>query len=92
MKSFSDEDGFIKITISPSAYEMESLNDELKRVNTDKGLCTEANNPFKIKANFSTLGPIIEISPQGSIISFMFDDSMRDLLGLNARTLYEIYN
>ena len=33
----------------------------------------------------------MEISPQGPIISFMFDDSIRNLLGFNARTLYEEY-
>ena len=42
-----------------------------------------------MKPNFSTLGSIIEISPQGPILSFMFDDSIKDLLGYNARTLYE---
>ena len=35
--------------------------------------------PFKIEANSSTLGSTIEISPQGPIFSFMFDDSIRDV-------------
>ena len=35
------------------------------------------------------LGSIIQISPP--IISFMFDDSIRDLLRFRARTLYEEY-
>ena len=47
---------------------------------------------MKIKPNFSTLGSITGISPQGPIISFMFDDSIRYLLGFNARTLFEEYN
>ena len=47
------------------------------------------NYPFAIKPNFSTLGSIVETSPQGPIICFMFDDSNRDLLGFNATTLYE---
>ena len=91
MKSISDDD-FIQITVSPGAYEIESINNEIKRIIIDEGHYTEANYPFKIKPNFSTLGSIIEISPQGPIISFMFDDSIRDLLGFNARTLYEEYN
>ena len=31
------------------------------------------------------------MSPQGPIISFMFDDSIKDLLGFHAITLYERY-
>ena len=90
-KTITNEDGFIKITIPPGAYEIESLNNEIKRIIIDEGHYTESNYPFTIKPNFSTLGSIIETSPQGPIISFMFDDSIRDLLGFNARTLYEEY-
>ena len=67
------------------------MNNEINRINIDEEHYTEANYPFTIKPNFSTLGSIIEISPQGPIISFMFDDSIKDLLGFNARTLYEEY-
>ena len=63
------------------------MNDEIKRIIIDEGHFTEANYPFTIKPNFSTLGSIKEISPPGPIISFMFDDSIRDVLGFNARTL-----
>ena len=91
MKSITDEDGFVQITIPPGAYEIEALNNEIKRIIIDEEHYTEANYPFKIKPNFSTLGSIIEISLQGPIISFMFDDSIRDLLGFNAITLYEEY-
>ena len=90
-KTISDDDGFIKITIPPGAYEIESLKNEIKRIIIDEEHYTEANYPLTIKPNFSTLGSIIEISPQGPIISFMFDDSIKDLLGFNARTLYEEY-
>ena len=88
-KTISDDDGFIKITIPPGAYEIESLNNEIKRIIIDEEYYTESNYPFTIKPNFSSLGSIIEISPQGPIISFMFDDSIKNLLGFNARTLYE---
>ena len=90
-KTITNEDGFIKITIPPGAYEIESLNNEIKRIIIDEGHYTESNYPSTIKPNFSTLGSIIEISPQGPIVSFMFDDSIRDLLGFKARTLYEEY-
>ena len=91
MKLISDEDGCIQITIPPGAYEIESLNKEIKRMGIDEGHFGETNYQFTIKPNFSTLGSIIEISPQGPIISFMFDDSIRDLIMFNATTLYEEY-
>ena len=89
MKSFSDEGGYVQITIPPGAYEIESLNDENKRNIIDEEYYTEANYPFTIKPNFLTLGSIIEILPQGPIISFMFDDSISDFLAFNTRTLNE---
>ena len=90
-KTISDEDGFVQVTIPPGAYEIESLNDEIKRIIIDEEHYTEANNPFKIKPKILTLGSIIEISPQGPIIIFMFDDSIKDLSGFHAITLYEEY-
>ena len=92
MKSITDEDGFVQITNPPEAYEMEALNNEIKRIVIDEEYYTKANYPFKIKPLFSTLGSIIEISPQGPIISFMFDGSIKDFLGFHAITLYEEYN
>ena len=91
-KTITDEDGFVQNTIPPGVYETESLNDEIKRIIIDEEHCTETNYPFTIKPNFSTLGTITEISPQRPIISFMFDDSVKDLLGFNAGTLYEESN
>ena len=77
-KTCSDEDGLVQITIPPGAWEIEGFHKELRRIIIAEVLFTEANYPFKIKPNFSTLGSIKEISPQGPIISFMFDDSKRD--------------
>ena len=91
MKSITDEDGFIQITMPPGAYEIESLNNEIKRIFFEEHY-TEANYPFTIKPNFSTLGSIIEISTQGPIITFEPDDSIRDLLGYSKTTIYEEYN
>ena len=87
MKSIRDEEGYIQITILPGAHEIESLNNEIKRNIIHEGRYTEANYPFTIKPNFSTLDSSIETQHQGAIFSFMFDDSIRDLLGFNARTL-----
>ena len=88
-KTITDEDYFIKITIPPGTYEIERLNNEIRRIVIYEGHYSEANYPFTIKPNFSTLGYIIDISPQGPIISFIFDNSIRDFSGFNARTLYE---
>ena len=90
-KTISDDDRFLKMTIPPGAYEIEKLNNEIKRIIIDGEHYTLATYLFTTKPNFSTLGSIIELSPQGPIISFMFDDSIKDLLGFNARTLYEEY-
>ena len=91
-KSITDDDHYIMITIPPGAYEIESLNDEIKRIIIDYEHFTEANYPFKIKPKFSTLGSIIEISNQKSAISFKPDDSIGSLLGFNKRTIFDEYN
>ena len=65
---------------------------EIKRIVIEEEQYTEANYPFTIKPNFSTLGSIIEISTQGPIITFVPDDSIRGLLGFNRTTIYEEYN
>ena len=87
-KALIDED-FIQIRIPEGAYEIESLNDEIKSILIDKEYYTESNYPFKIKPNFSTLGSIITISPEGRIIGFVFDDSIGNLLGFNETILWE---
>ena len=81
-KAIQDED-FIQRRIPPGAYEIESLNDEIKRIIIEKGHYTENNYPFKIKPNFSTLGSIVEILTPGPQISFVSDDSIGSLLGFN---------
>ena len=47
---------------------------------------------FFIKPDFNTLGSIIEISPQVSVISFSPNDSIGNLLGFSKTTIYEEYN
>ena len=92
MKLSTDEDGFIQITIPQGSYEIESFTKEIKRIIKNDELFTEGNYPITIKPNFSTLGSIKKIAPQGPIISFMFKDSIKDLLGFHATTLFEEYN
>ena len=87
-KSISDENGFIQILISQGAYELESLNNEIKRIIIEEEHYTEANYPFTIKPSFSTLGSIKGISTEGPVFSLVPDDSIRDFLGFNATTMY----
>ena len=91
-KTITDEDGFIQISIPLGAYEIESLIRGFKRITIDASHYTEANYSFRTTPNFSTLGSIVEIKPQRPILSFMFNDSVRVLIGFHAITLYEEYN
>ena len=91
LKSITDDD-HIPITIPPGAYEIENLNNEIKRIIIDQEHYTETIYPFNIKPNFSTLGSIIEISTQEPVVTFIPDDSIRGLLGFNKTTIFEEYN
>ena len=53
---------------------------------------SESDYPIQDKPSFPTFGSIIETSPQGSIISFVFDDRTRILLGFQETILYKEYN
>ena len=66
------EEDFIQFIVPPGAYEIEILNNEIRRLIIDKGHYTAADFPFTIKSNFSTLGSIIEILTRGPIIGFEF--------------------
>ena len=90
-KSISDDD-HIQISIRPGVHEIESLNIEFKRIIVDEEHYTEASYPFIIKPDFNTLGSIIEISPQGPVISFVPEDSIGQLLGFSKTTIYEKHN
>ena len=52
MKSITDEDGFIQITIPLGAFEIEALDKEIKRIIISEEHYTQANYPFKLKPNF----------------------------------------
>ena len=93
LKSITDnDDDLIQIVLPQGAYEIESLDKEIKRLIIDQEHYTTVNYPFKIKPNFSTLGSIIEISTQGPIITFTPDDSIGNFLGFDKTSIYEEYN
>ena len=91
-KSISDEESFILILTAEGAHELESLNNEIKRINIEEEHYTEAIHPFTIKPNFSTTGSDNEIPTQGPVVSFVADDSIRDFLGFIATKINEEYN
>ena len=91
-KSITDDNHYIMITIPPGSYEIESLNDEIKRIIITDEHFSEDSYPFIIKPNFSTLGSFVEISNEESAISFKASDSIGSLLGFNKRTIYDEYN
>ena len=82
----------VKITIPHGAYELKSLDLEIKRIKFEEGHITEDFYPFSIKPNFSTLGSIIEITDPNFLIDFTYDNTIRDLLGFNAVILEDEYN
>ena len=92
MKSITDEDGYIHINILPGAYNLENLNNEIKRILIDEKHYTDSNYPLTIKPNFSTLGSIIDISIQGPVITFVPEGSIRNLLDYNKTKMYEEFN
>ena len=77
------------ITIPPGAFEIEILKNESKRIIFDEGHFTEADYPFQIKPNLSTLGSIVEIDCQGPSAGSLPYDSIRDLLGFKPKVLQE---
>ena len=87
-----DDGEFIQIRIPEGAYEIESINNEVKRIFIEKGYYTETDYPFRITPNFNTLGSIVEILTPGPMISFVFDDSIGTLLGFNEILLWGKYN
>ena len=90
-KAIKDEDS-IRTFLSPGAYEIESLEKEIKRIIIEKGHYTKSDYPFRIKPNFQTLGSIVEILTPGPMISFAVDDGVGILLGFNEILLWANYN
>ena len=89
-KTITDGDDFIQITIPPGSYQIESLNYEIKRIIIAEENFTESGCPLQIKPKSNqnrTFISLIQISRQGPIISFVFDDSIRNLLGLHETLL-----
>ena len=81
----------VMITIPHGAYELESLDLEMKRIIIEEGHIKKDFYPFSIKPNFSKIGSIIEITDPNFLIDFTYDNTIRDLLGFNAVILEDEY-
>ena len=68
------------------------LNKENRKIIIEEEHYTLLDYALTIKPTFSALGSIIEISTQGPVITFVHDDSTRDVLGFRKTTIYEKYN
>ena len=62
-KTLFDEEMF-QIIIPHGAFEIESLNNEIRRIIVDKGHYSENECPLTIKPSFTKLGSITQILPQ----------------------------
>ena len=82
----------VMITIPHGAYELESLDSEIKRIIIEEGHITKDFYPFSIKPNFTTLGSIIEITNPYFFNDFTYDNTIRELLGFNAVILEDKYS
>ena len=67
-KSSTDRDDFLQFTIPPDAYDVGSLNYEIKRNNTDEEHFPEAYYPFTIEQKISTSCGFVEISKQNNYL------------------------
>ena len=84
------DDHFNVISISPGAYEIENLTNEIKRNIFGEGFFTGGNYPFTLKLIFSTLGSFLELSSNitGSQIGFT-PDSIGGSLGFKPKVIHE---
>ena len=78
----------MQITIPSSGYELESLNNESKRI-IEEGYISEVDYPFKNQPIFSTPGSNIEVCRPEALITFTRVESIRKFLHFNAGTIYE---
>ena len=88
IRSINDDD-FSVFSNLRGAYELEGLNEEIKRIIIREDYFTEANYPFEIQTSFSILDSSIKISSQGSLIRLRPHDNLKNSLGFDATTLYE---
>ena len=88
------DDNFSKLSIAMGAYLMGSLTKETKWNVVEQGFFTEANSPFTIKPNFSTLCFNIKTSSNitGRQTVFTPVGSKKGNIGFKLVLIYEEYN
>ena len=81
----------VMITIPHGAYELESLDLEIKRIISEEGHIIKDFYPVSIKPNFLTLGSFLEITDPHFLNDFTYDYTICGLLDFNAVILEDGY-
>ena len=89
-----NDDDLYWIAISRGAYDLETLDNVMKRIFIEEGFFTEATYPLTIKPIFSTSGSFVETSSsiKGSRIAFTSKDSIKKLLVFKTKVIHEEHN
>ena len=89
-----NDDDFTQNKYCTIGYEIESFDNEIKRIIIEEGHLTEDKYPFKIKSNFCTLGTNMELSSsiKGGQFDFTPSITIRDLLGFKPKVIFEDCN
>ena len=75
------------------AYELVSLNAEIKLIIIDEGYFTEEDYPFTIESYFSKLGRSIEVEPgRGWQSSYVQNDTSRVLICFTPKVILVEFN
>jgi hypothetical protein len=77
------------IALDTGAYELEDINNEIKRRIQENG---DDEAAIEITANISTLKSVVEIKKSGYQVNFAVDHSIGTLLGFEKETLSSGYN
>ena len=73
------KNGFNQTTIQLGAYEIESLDDEYKKIIFEESHFTDVNYTSTIQPNFSTVGSPSEIFRQEPLFSFLIQATFHHL-------------
>lgn len=81
------------ITLEKGAYEIESLNNEIKRQMVEKQHLTDLKDPaFNMSINLSVFKVVIQLDPLKIGVDFTQPKSFRELLGFRPKVLIQPYN
>lgn len=81
------------ITVEKGAYEIEALNNEIKRQLVERKHLTDLKDAaFNITLNLSIFKVAIQLDPKKIRIDFTKNNTFKDLLGFRSKELNKVYN